>query len=698
MDLGRSAICVGSRKKVIPLNLLLGLLLVTVLMSSAAFAETRVVSLPTQFDRFLQVEFLDLAGIPMYGQTLSIDFLFENGDTLQSTSQVWAELFLQTGPHSPSNPNGDYPYSQYVVFESGTTAHLLNAYGERMDTLMSDWNGGATVAPAPTYPVVSTDRGVAGADMLAYPYVDDRIGGVHYDIVLPNTGETIYSGRISLRLDSLYPTQVPTHAEISADIVRPDTAAIRIVDNFVVPDLGLVGYTANRNGAFAAGHGRIQPSGATTPSGLVILGYHNAGVLVGEVAIPDVPLITSGRIYAEVSPDGRVNTGMVITNPGNQAATIDFEMRDEQGIVYRTGNFTLTGADVACDAGVVCNQLTRTLDEEPYLGGNDVRGTLSFTSNRPVAVFAARGTRTGSTAGDYSTTPLPVIDLSISPTREMQVIPHFAVGEGRKSEFLMVNPTGTLLMGLIEFIDPYGNPVLISIDGRSYRGTVAYSIAPNGSKKFVIDPAFPGLEYGSIRVLPTDERPAPTPLIVHGYAPDEIPIFELGVPVKMGTAFRVYAEFSAAEQIRTAIAIANTTESAGTVWMTLTGPDGSFIAGTSSYLPASGQILDFVDSLIPALANQTIRGVLRITTDVAGLSVVGLRARYNERGQLLFTSIVPVLENEAPDSEERFFPYVVNGGGFTTQIVLYSGKQGQSSQGSLTFIQSDGRPFDLEIP
>ena len=65
------------------------LLLVTVLVSPA-FAQTRDVSLSTQFDGFLQAEFFELNGVPLNGQMLSVDFKFENGTVLESIAPVWA--------------------------------------------------------------------------------------------------------------------------------------------------------------------------------------------------------------------------------------------------------------------------------------------------------------------------------------------------------------------------------------------------------------------------------------------------------------------------------------------------------------------------------------------------------------------------------------------------------------------------------
>jgi hypothetical protein len=43
------------------------------------------------------------------------------------------------------------------------------------------------------------------------------------------------------------------------------------------------------------------------------------------------------------------------------------------------------------------------------------------------------------------------------------------------------------------------------------------------------------------------------------------------------------------------------------------------------------------------------------------------------------------------------FPQLVNGGGYTTQFILFSGSAGQASSGNLSFIKQGGAPFELNF-
>lgn len=151
----------------------------------------------------------------MAGQHLGIDLLFPSPITFEAAAgnNVWAELFLLTGPQA-------YPgdYSPYVVFGTGSTAYLLDASGNIVDTPMRDFvYGGTTAAPALTLGVLLTDRGWAGADMIAYLSNGGIVGGVHYDLVLPATGQTLVGG----------------YAGVQAEAV-PDTGA-----GIAIPAMGL---------------------------------------------------------------------------------------------------------------------------------------------------------------------------------------------------------------------------------------------------------------------------------------------------------------------------------------------------------------------------------------------------------------------------------------------------------------------------
>ena len=79
---------------------------------------------------------------------------------------------------------------------------------------------------------------------------------------------------------------------------------------------------------------------------------------------------------------------------------------------------------------------------------------------------------------------------------------------------------------------------------------------------------------------------------------------------------------------------------------------------------------------------------------------MGLRERYNERQpapDFLITTIPASNEAGVAGSAELLFPHLVNGGGYTTQFILFSGVAGQTTSGNLRFIKQDGSGFSLTV-
>jgi hypothetical protein len=293
---------------------------------------------------------------------------------------------------------------------------------------------------------------------------------------------------------------------------------------------------------------------------------------------------------------------------------------------------------------------------------------------------------------------LPVMDLSLSAPTGVQLIPHFAAGGGFTTQILLVNPTGLAQSGSIEFRDASGAPSTITIDGVSV-SSANYNLAPNGAAKLLVTGT--NLVSGSVRISPANGGTAPTPLVLFSYKPAGITVSEATVPVTMGSAFRMYVELSPTSRINAGIAIANGSGPGGSVTLSVTDLNGALVASQDLVLGPSEQIVGFLDDLIPALAGQTLRGSLRISTNL-NVSVVGLRSHYNERepyADFLMATTPPKVETGLPTSAERYFPQIANGASsFTTQVILFSGTSGQIANGDLTFFQTvTGAPLSLDL-
>jgi hypothetical protein len=88
--------------------------------------------------------------------------------------------------------------------------------------------------------------------------------------------------------------------------------------------------------------------------------------------------------------------------------------------------------------------------------------------------------------------------------------------------------------------------------------------------------------------------------------------------------------------------------------------------------------------------------VLRISSN-ASIAVTGLRGRYNERADFLITTTSPANENTPASGSTLIFPHFADGGGYTTQFVLFGATPGQSSSGTLQLASQSGQTLSLAL-
>jgi hypothetical protein len=277
-------------------------------------------------------------------------------------------------------------------------------------------------------------------------------------------------------------------------------------------------------------------------------------------------------------------------------------------------------------------------------------------------------------------------------------LPHFADGGGWTTQIVLVNPTDATIGGTVQFRNQAGAPLTLTVDGQT-GASFNYSIPRRSSRKLVTA-GLQAQQVGSVRVTPTTGV-APSSLIVFSFKPAAITVSEAGVPGIQGSAFRMYVEETATGgigAIQTGLAIANLDSSEATVNLELMNLDGSVAAPPATITVAgNGQKAGFLHDFYPSLG-LPFKGILRISGGgAAGLSVVGLRGRYNERGDFLITTTPPTNEASPASATELLFPHIVNGGGYTTQFILFSGTAGQAAAGNLRFFDQTGAPLNLVV-
>lgn len=474
--------------------------------------------------------------------------------------------------------------------------------------------------------------------------------------------------------------KIDAYAAVVSAIVRGSESS----RSYRIANLGGLSLTSDgRMPSVRVGYGRVLPASAnTTPAGVAIFAFRVNDVLVSEAGVPASPLVRSGRVHAEVS--GPVNTGLAVANPASQDAVLTFSFTDSTGRDFGSGTTTIPAG----------GQIARFLSEAPFNGAASLQATFTFSSSVPVAVIALRGFT--NERGEFLITTLPVADLS-SALNEPAYLPHFANGGGWTTQIVLINSTDNAAGGTVQFLGPSGSPIEVSIGGQT-GSSFSYSIPRRSSQKFVTSGSGAAIQSGSLRIIPASGR-TPTASVIFSLKTGRITVSEAGLAASKSPTFRLYVESSGAAgqpgSIQTGFAITNAAAAPITVLLELTKLDGSPTGlSTSLTLPGSGQVAKFVNEMFPSLP-ASFQGVLQVSTSSTdGMAVVGLRTRYNERNDFLITTTPPSYETTPPSTTEFLFPHLADGGGYTTQFILFSSTSAASS-GTLRLFSQSGAPLIL---
>jgi hypothetical protein len=412
-------------------------------------------------------------------------------------------------------------------------------------------------------------------------------------------------------------------------------------------------------------YARLQPTTlSATPDGIVVFSSRVQGTLVSEVSIPAAPLMQSGRLYAEMN--ATVRTGIAIVNPNETSATISFYFTNAAGTHFGNGT-TIISAN---------KQIAVFLNEAPFNGTSDAQ-SFTFTASVPVAAIALRGYV--NERSDFLMTALPVAPLSSTGASPV-VLPHYASGGGWTTQILLVNPTDETIRGTVEMDT-----------------TTSYLIPPRSATKVVGSNTGSQIRTGVVRIIPAQGSLAAVASSVFSFFLNGVTVTETGiVTTGASQSFHLFAEFDSTQSERTGVAIANLATTAIAVQFELLTMDGQPTGVTgSSTVAASGHLSLFLDEL-PGFQNlpTTVRGVLRISS-ATPISAIGLRGRYNERGDFLISTTPALADNGAAVAGELVFPHIVTGGGYTTEFLLLS--RGSASTGSISIHSQSGTELSLPL-
>jgi hypothetical protein len=457
--------------------------------------------------------------------------------------------------------------------------------------------------------------------------------------------------------------------------------------------------TAGLPAATVVGYTRVQPSSSTTPSGLVYLQSRQNNVLVAEAGVPGTTGLLSGRIYVEFN--GSINTAIVFANPNPSAVAISISLTDQSGN-------DLGSPGLVLNANV---QTAKFVSEAPFGVRSGFAGTLTFTATAPIAVVALR--TLVNEQSQFLFTPETVTPIPTSLSLGTQIIPHFADAGGWRTKVILVNPTDQTISGVVQFFGEGtatipATPLILNVNG-AVNSSFAYSIRPRSSASFdTLGPNSIATQVGSIQITPAGGTTAPASFAVLSFVSNGVTVSQTTVETQVpALALRSFVEFDSKTPVpgatQDALAIANTSVTPATVNFELLNGDGTTTGLTASItVPGFGHASIFVHELFPSFVlppqeELPVRGVIRITS-FSSIAVANFRTHFNELGNFLMTSTVTTNEGSPSTNAELFFPQILDGGGFATQFVLFSGVADQATTGTLRFVSQNGQALSLSFP
>jgi hypothetical protein len=449
--------------------------------------------------------------------------------------------------------------------------------------------------------------------------------------------------------------------------------------------------------------GMLQSSSTSTGSAVLrtlsgglaasaTMNYRQGGVMVSEATVPVSSPILSGRFYAEVATP--VNTGVAFANPSDdQTAVIRFYYTTAAGRSAE-GSFSLPPR----------GQIAKFLDEFPFnsMGVLAGVGSLTFTSNVPVGAIALRTYIND--RSEFLFTTMTVTDLAAPPVGGTVVFPHFALGAGWRSQIVLVNPTEQPVAGSFAIWGQgtarrAAEPLTVSLNGQ-VGSTFPFDLPAGAAQLYELGTMTSGLVVGSIRMTSTGTT-VPTGSVIFYYAPGSVTLSTASVPAtRPANAVRLLAQgtyqFYSLLPLSTStgLAIANLSATPADVTLEYTAPDGRSWGTSVVRVPGNGQIAAFAGDLGFSPIGYYL---LRVTTDSpAGVAVLGILGRYNERQEFLL-STTPVYREDEPPGSLQVLPHFAQGGGFTTELLLFNRNDSTAATSILTSFAPDGSVVDLDL-
>ncbi len=203
-----------------------------------------------------------------------------------------------------------------------------------------------------------------------------------------------------------------------------------------------------------------------------------------EILAPQ--MTTTALLFLNMSKLNNRDTGIAITNPGNNTGVVTMTMKNDLGIVVSIKDVVIGARQQ------IAQFVTQLFADQPGIPSEFI-GTLSISSSIPVAIVALRFSGQSFTAEQLSnlSQPSPVPSGIISGqgqgTGAAFIIPNFVVGGGWGTQIVIVNTSTTATSVRVDLFSSNGDPMTATLNGTT--GTTFISSQIEAAGVAVIGPS-----------------------------------------------------------------------------------------------------------------------------------------------------------------------------------------------------------------
>ncbi len=457
-------------------------------------------------------------------------------------------------------------------------------------------------------------NGSAIPDMGAYEYLPPGLlnsssvfpqvvagGGYRTVIVGVNTGSVPATASVSLTRSDGSPFSVTiegaTGNSFSLSIAPMGTARLETT----VP------------GNLASGYAKFLSN--VPLSGSALFKLLSGGKILSEAGVGLSKPAKSFTVY--VDNLNNALSGYAVANAGAIPAILTLTLRDGSGAPRETRQFTLPARQHIAEFA---------FERFPNTAPAGFEGSLEVTSDQNVSAVAVRFDN--ATQDVFSTIPVLVDEASTT-----LYFPQVADGNGYRTNFILVNPSGSATTAKLEFFASDGSPLPLPLGG-SPKTTIDVPLSAKGVARLITDGTSSGLKAGWVRVT------CPVPIggssIFQALLGGKI-ISEAGVASSpLAPHFTTYVEslgFAAS-----GVAVCNPNAVAVSVTLRLRNSAGEIVASTSVNLPPRGHFAKFFTEFFPSGFGD-FEGTLEV---LAPAPVSGVAIRFDNESADVFATL-PVI-------------------------------------------------------